>query len=246
MLSSSQESALALTAALNANLLLESEKGEYYWEIDTSELLKGDVLKRYQSYEIALRSGFMLPDEVRGKENLPDFGDDFIPLNLSNVLYFPKTKEIYTPNTNVLSKLGKGSMQPGAERAFSESDHPRDENGQFDFKSDKGVANSGESGIIKPTKVISGHANTPRTASPNDVIDHKDRSGKVDSRGFYDGQGVKCKDIHTTPHGNPKKHPYGKHGEHAHDYKWDDAGKLKDKTSRNLSVIERKENDDIL
>lgn len=108
------------------------------------------------------------------------------------------------------------------------------------------VAKAGESGIIKADRVISGHSTTPKKAEPNVVIDHVDENGSVKARGFYDADGVKEKDIHTTNHGNPKRHPYGEHGEHIHEYMWDANGKLLDKVTRNLSDDERKRNRDIL
>ena len=108
------------------------------------------------------------------------------------------------------------------------------------------VATPGKSGIIKADRVISGHSTTPRKAEPNVVIDHVDENGSVKARGFYDADGVKEKDIHTTNHGNPKRHPYGEHGEHAHDYQWNADGSLKNRNPRELTDIERKENSDIL
>ena len=41
-------------------------------------------------------------------------------------------------------------------------------------------------------------------------------------------------------------HPYGKHGEHAHDYEWDETGKLKSRTTREITEEERKEGGDFL
>lgn len=110
----------------------------------------------------------------------------------------------------------------------------------------KEIANSGGSSTIKPTKVINGHKNTPKLAKPHDIIDHVLDDGTVDSRGFFGDDGVKEKDIHTTNHGNPKMHPYGQHGEHGHDYEWDEEGRLKSKTARELTEEERKDNGDIL
>jgi len=93
---------------------------------------------------------------------------------------------------------------------------------------------------------VSGHASTPKKANPNEVIDHKNTDGKTDTRSFYGSDGMKVKDIHTSDHGNPKWHNYGSHGEHAHDYEWNDDGSLKNKTTRNLSEEERERNGDIL
>lgn len=101
-------------------------------------------------------------------------------------------------------------------------------------------------GIIKADKTVSGHTGTPKEFEPGAVIDHIGRDNKVDVRTFYGKNGLKEKDIHTTNHGNPKQHPYGKDGEHAHDYEWDSEGRLKSKNIRELKDDERKGNGDIL
>lgn len=106
--------------------------------------------------------------------------------------------------------------------------------------------NSGKSGIIKADKIIAGHASTPKQADPNTVIDHEGKNGKINARSFYGADGMKYKDIHTDDHGYPQKHPYGEHGEHAHDYEWDADGRLKNKTQREITDEERKGSDDIL
>lgn len=91
----------AVETALNKDLLLPSEKEQsFYFAFDTNELLKGDIEKRFKAYEIAIKNGFMHWDEIRYKEDLPPYGIDFIKLGLQDVLYNPKTGEIYTPNTN--------------------------------------------------------------------------------------------------------------------------------------------------
>ena len=84
---------------------------------------------------------------------------------------------------------------------------------------------------INVDKVVSGHGTIPKIAEEGMVIDHIDENDKVNVRTFYGALGFKEKDIHTTNHGNPKKHPYGKSGEHAHDYTWDSEGKLKEKNN---------------
>jgi len=101
----------AMEAAFNQELLLESEKhpsgngGCFYFAIDTKELLKGDILKRFQAYQLAVESNIMQIDEVRYREDLPSLHLDFIKLGLQDVLYNPKTKEVYTPNTNQTTNL---------------------------------------------------------------------------------------------------------------------------------------------
>lgn len=96
---------LALQSALNQALLLESERREYYFVVDTTELLKGDILKRYQAYQIGLANNFLQPDEIRYKEDLKPLGFNFIKLGLQDVLLDPKTGTIYTPNTNQTTKF---------------------------------------------------------------------------------------------------------------------------------------------
>ena len=111
--------------------------------------------------------------------------------------------------------------------------------------SGKEFTSQGNSGIIKVNRIVTGHDSTPKKSEPNSVIDHV-TNGQVDTRTFYNQNGMKHKDIHTTNHGNPKTHNFGENGEHVHVYEWDDIGNLKNKTTRELTEQERKENDEIL
>ena len=102
--------AAAFTQALNRSLLTEAEKhGErpLYFELDTSALLRADTLSRYQAYEVALRNGFLQIDEVRYLEDKEPLGFEYMKLGLESVLLDPKTKMIYTPNTNQFVKMGE-------------------------------------------------------------------------------------------------------------------------------------------
>ena len=65
-------------------------------------------MKRFQAYQLAVESNIMQVDEVRYREDLPALGLDFIKLGLQDVLYHPKTKEIYTPNTDKSMRLKGG------------------------------------------------------------------------------------------------------------------------------------------
>lgn len=89
-----------IEAALNEDLLLEKEKKSYYFAFDTKELLKGTQEERFKTYKAAIESKVMTIDEVRYLEDIKPLGLDFINLGLNDVLYNPKTKEVYTPNTN--------------------------------------------------------------------------------------------------------------------------------------------------
>lgn len=96
--------------AFNEGLLLESEKKTMYWACDTSALERGDILKRFQAYKLAIEGNFMQADEIRYKEDMPALGLNWIRLGLDDVLYDPKSKTIYTPNTNASVKVGEGGI----------------------------------------------------------------------------------------------------------------------------------------
>lgn len=98
--------------ALNRDLLLESEKGSFYFATDTSELTKGDIEKRFRAYETACKNGFMQIDEIRRWENMPPLGLDFVRLGLQDVLYDPVTKQFYMPNMNQTGGLGQKESEP--------------------------------------------------------------------------------------------------------------------------------------
>ncbi|MCI8285239.1 MAG: phage portal protein [Firmicutes bacterium] len=115
----------ALVSAFNKYCLRESEKDRLYFAMDTDDLLQGSMLERYQAYEIAARNGFMQMDEVRYRENMSPLGLDFIKLGLDTVLYNPKTKEVYTPNTDKLSTIDNTKMLNG-----SKQDEPAEETGK--------------------------------------------------------------------------------------------------------------------
>ena len=87
---------------INRDLLLEREKGSFYFEGDLKEILKGDIEKRFKAYEIAVKNKFFDINEVRYEENKPPIEalEDTIVLGLNDVLYNTKTGRIYTPNTN--------------------------------------------------------------------------------------------------------------------------------------------------
>lgn len=96
-----------IQCALNRDFLLEKEKGSLYWAFDTKDLLKGTIKDRFEAYKTALDANFMQIDEVRFAEDLEPLGLNWIKLGLQDVLYDPKTKTVYTPNTNQTSSLGK-------------------------------------------------------------------------------------------------------------------------------------------
>lgn len=92
------------------------------------------------------------------------------------------------------------------------------------------------------------HPKVPKEYKTNAVIETVSVNGnaaQVD-RTIYGPDGIMIKQIHSGPHGNQKNHPYGKHGEHRHDYIWPDGSKTPSRTTADLTDHDRKEHDDIL
>lgn len=126
-----------IECALNRDLLLEKEKGHYYFAFDTKELLRGDMQSRFAAYKTALDANFMQIDEVRYAEDMEPLGLQWIRLGLQDVLYDPRTHEIFTPNTGTRQILGES--EPEALPQELEDDileqrgryYKRDEKGRF-------------------------------------------------------------------------------------------------------------------
>lgn len=97
-----------IETALNSSLLLESEKGSYFFEFDTTELTKSDIDKRFRSYKTAIESGFMTIDEVRYRENLEEIGFPYLKLSLADGLYIPNQHKINVLNTGSTIQMKGG------------------------------------------------------------------------------------------------------------------------------------------
>lgn len=93
-----------------------------------------------------------------------------------------------------------------------------------------------------------GHVSIPREYRKNAIIETMEVKGGREqiNRTFYDADGKMFRQIHTGAHGNLKNHPYGKKGEHKHEYIWNEDGTLKKRKTGELSKADRKENGDIL
>ena len=86
--------------ALNRAMLIKKEKQTYFFDFDISELIKGDIDKRYSAYSIGIEKGFLQTDEVRKKENMPPLGMKFIKLGLQDGLYDPESNKVIVLNTS--------------------------------------------------------------------------------------------------------------------------------------------------
>lgn len=125
----------AFCTALNRDFLLEKEKKSYYFAPDYTELIRCSIKERYEAYKIAIETGFKTRNEVRyleGDDALD--GLDLINISLGSVLLDPTTKQIYTPNTNKMVKMGEkteDNNQPKQEdKNNKEIDTNVDENNQ--------------------------------------------------------------------------------------------------------------------
>ena len=96
-----------------------------------------------------------------------------------------------------------------------------------------------------PKKVIIRVQKTAIKANPNSITEVVNSKGGID-RNYYDENGRQYKQISNNDHSRPKAHPFGKHGEHAHDYVYSENGKLVGRPARELTDSERKELEDIL
>lgn len=99
--------------------------------------------------------------------------------------------------------------------------------------------------FVTDDRTQAAHPRINAAYKPFAVVDTLSQNGKQHDRTFYDSDGRMIRQISNGPHGNPKKHPFGQHGEHVHDILWKD-GVIVDRPVRELTNEERKENADIL
>ena len=107
-----------------------------------------------------------------------------------------------------------------------------------------------DGGIIGTTKNANGTEveiveRTSLMRKPNSITQKVSSKGGIE-RNYYNENGMQTKQIANNDHGKPKQHPFGKSGEHAHDYIYDSEGNLIGRPIRDLTDLEREENGDIL
>lgn len=94
----------AFVTALNTSLLLEKEKGKYYFDLDVKEIIKANVKERYDAYKTAKETGWLSLNEIRRMENMNHIdGLDIVNVGLGAVLYDFTTHKFYTPNTDTVA-----------------------------------------------------------------------------------------------------------------------------------------------
>ena len=105
-------------------------------------------------------------------------------------------------------------------------------------KAKKGLTNAVGKPIIEVKK-------TSITGEPNSITQKVNAKGGVD-RNYYDENGNQVKQVSNNSHGHKAEGKLGEHGEHAHDYHFDENGINQHDKARELTEEERKENSDIL
>lgn len=113
----------AFETELNCVLLLEKEKGKYFFEFDVKEIIRANIKERYEAYKIAKEIGLKTLNELRRDENLNDIeGLDVVDFGLGSVLYDVNTKQYYTPNTGDI-KGGDVTVSEDGDENISYSEH---------------------------------------------------------------------------------------------------------------------------
>lgn len=185
----------AIETALNRSMLLWSEMPDHYFTLDTKELLKGDILKRYQAYQIALHEGFLQVDEVRYEEDKEPFNLNWIKLGLQDVLFDTKNHTIYTPNTNQTVKFGEFSIDKQDDSGIMETRYNRNpnwtkgEHGRFTGSTSSG---GGFGGIAQPRLYSNGGAKDKKYSYPD--VTYPDTGEKPE---FVEGTKPKYAPDHT-------------------------------------------------
>lgn len=96
----------AFETALNRDLLLEKEKGKFFFEFDVKEIIRANLNDRYQAYKLAKETGFMTLNEIRRAENMEYVeGLDVVNVGLGAVLYDVNKHVYYTPNTDTVGDI---------------------------------------------------------------------------------------------------------------------------------------------
>jgi HK97 family phage portal protein len=103
----------AFSTALNTSLLLEKEKGKYFFDLDIKEIIKANVKERYDAYKVAKETGWLSLNEIRRMENMNHIeGLDVVNVGLGAVLYDFNTHKYYTPNTDTTTDPTDDGVNP--------------------------------------------------------------------------------------------------------------------------------------
>ena len=91
-----------IESSLNRSLLLEKEKGKYFFKINTDVVLQTTVKERYDALNVGISAGILSLNEARIKENLPPVENNFHRLSLGAVMYDPEEQVYFIPNMSTV------------------------------------------------------------------------------------------------------------------------------------------------
>ena len=134
--------------------------------------------------------------------------------------------------------VGKGGTPKEAERVALLKQKEIEKYSQYRYNKDGTI-------VVTDDWTKKKHPKVSAEYKPYAVVDVLSQKGKQTDRMYYDADGRQLRQVSSGAHGNPKRHAYGRNGEHAHDIIWKD-GKIAARLARELTEQERKENADIL
>ena len=89
----------ALETAINKSLLLENEKFDnYFFRVDTSEILRTTESEKIKTTIEAMKNGLFSTNEARARHDLHNFEKDYVCWSLGNIFYDVKTGDMIIPN----------------------------------------------------------------------------------------------------------------------------------------------------
>lgn len=91
-----------IESSLNRSLLLEKEKGKYFFKVNTDTILQTTQKERYDALNVGISSGILSLNEARVKENLPPIENNFHRLSLGAVMYDPDEQVYFIPNMSTV------------------------------------------------------------------------------------------------------------------------------------------------
>lgn len=97
-------------AAMRRDLLLPSERKQFYIEFNVAGLIRGDLKTRYEAYAIGRQWGWLSVNDIRRFENLPpvDGGNTYLtPLNMVDSKNLEVHQEIQTASKERIQEVEK-------------------------------------------------------------------------------------------------------------------------------------------
>ncbi len=141
----------------------------------------------------------------------------------------------------MIDKGGRGGIIE--ERKFIQNPDTGKMEGSTSDGGDEGGSEKTTTNAAGQTVKIVEHIETK--GEPNSITQKENSNGGID-RNYYGPDGHQTKQISNHDHGHPKQHPFGKHGEHAHDYVLDKNGISRHGKAREMTDEEKKDNGDMI